>query len=164
MSFNFCPSCGQPVKAPLSSGRQFCSSCGWKTDPPVSPPARDYGYEAIDKVKAAFAVVAPKAEPPVPAPMPSPMPQLPQGSISQTVYINIPQAQNSLSGSTQGAALVLCLLGLFGIGGLHRFYVGKFGTGLIWLFTIGLFGIGTLIDLLVIAFGGFRDSQGRKLQ
>ena len=61
-------------------------------------------------------------------------------------------------------ALVLCIIGFVGIGGLHRFYVGKLGSGLIYLFTYGLFGIGTLIDLFSIIVGGFRDKYGFNLK
>ncbi|MDT7946334.1 MAG: TM2 domain-containing protein, partial [Cyanobacteriota bacterium PSP.bin.10] len=49
-----------------------------------------------------------------------------------------------------GSAYVLWILGLFGICGLHRFYLGRWRTGLLWLLTFGLLGIGQLLDLIWI--------------
>ncbi len=60
-------------------------------------------------------------------------------------------------------ALVLCIIGFFGLGGLHRMYVGKVGSGVLHLFTYGICGIGTIIDLISILSGGFRDSYGQPL-
>jgi TM2 domain-containing membrane protein YozV len=42
----------------------------------------------------------------------------------------------------------LWLLGWIGLGGLHRFYLGRPKTGLLYLFTLSLFGFGLLWDLV----------------
>lgn len=47
-------------------------------------------------------------------------------------------------------AYLLWFFGVFGILGLHRFYLGKAGTGIAWLFTGGLFGMGALYDLFAL--------------
>ena len=60
-------------------------------------------------------------------------------------------------------ALILCLLGFVGLGGLHRMYVGKVGSGILHFFTAGICYIGTIIDLIAILSGGFRDSYGQPL-
>ncbi|MCF2969766.1 TM2 domain-containing protein [Synechococcus sp. Nb3U1] len=49
-----------------------------------------------------------------------------------------------------GPAYVLWGLALFGICGIHRFYLGRWRTGLLWLCTFGLLGIGQVIDLVLI--------------
>ncbi|HEU5059002.1 MAG TPA: TM2 domain-containing protein [Kofleriaceae bacterium] len=45
-------------------------------------------------------------------------------------------------------AFGLWLACLFGLAGIHRFYLGRPVTGVIWLFTWGLLGIGQLVDLV----------------
>lgn len=60
-------------------------------------------------------------------------------------------------------ALILCIIGFFGFAGLHRMYVGKVGSGVLHLLTYGFCGIGTIIDLISILSGGFRDSYGKPL-
>ena len=47
-------------------------------------------------------------------------------------------------------AYLLWFLGIFGLLGLHRFYLGRHWTGLLWLVTGGLCGLGALIDLVLI--------------
>ena len=47
-------------------------------------------------------------------------------------------------------AYLLWLPSLFGVCGLHRFYLGKFGTGLLYFMTGGLFGLGTLYDAFTL--------------
>lgn len=56
------------------------------------------------------------------------------------------------------AALILCFM--LGSMGIHRFYVGKIGTGIVQLLTLGGLGIWTLIDLIMIAVGNFKDKDG----
>ena len=60
-------------------------------------------------------------------------------------------------------ALILCILGFFGIAGIHRMYVGKVGSGVLHFFTYGICVLGTIFDLIAILSGGFRDSYGMPL-
>ena len=54
----------------------------------------------------------------------------------------------------------LLLAILLGGLGIHRFYAGKIGTGIVMLLTFGGLGIWTLIDIIMIAVGNFKDSSG----
>ena len=72
------------------------------------------------------------------------------------------ERQYLYSSRSRTVALLLCFfLGIFGV---HRFYVGKIGTGILYFLTVGGFGIGWLIDMITIACGVFRDSQGYYLK
>jgi TM2 domain-containing membrane protein YozV len=42
--------------------------------------------------------------------------------------------------------LILCLLGLVGVAGIHRFVIGHIGMGILYFFTAGLCFIGTIVD------------------
>ena len=59
------------------------------------------------------------------------------------------------------AALLCFFIGFLGV---HRFYVGKVGTGILMIFTFGGVGIWTLVDLIMIITGSFKDKEDRKLQ
>lgn len=74
----------------------------------------------------------------------------------------IKTAPANASPKSRLAALLLCiLLPLVAINGAHRFYVGKIGTGILQLITLGGLGIWTLIDLILIIVGSFKDKEGR---
>jgi len=66
-----------------------------------------------------------------------------------------------VSDKSRTVALVLGLM--LGVFGAHRFYVGKIGTGLLMLCTAGGLGIWYLVDNIMIASGGFRDAEGRRV-
>jgi hypothetical protein len=64
--------------------------------------------------------------------------------------------------SSDKSRTITLVLGLMlGVFGAHRFYTGKIGTGLLMLCTMGGLGIWYLVDNIMIASGGFRDSEGR---
>jgi hypothetical protein len=72
-----------------------------------------------------------------------------------------PGRDEDRSAYTRLPVLVLCVF--LGWLGLHRFYVGKIGTGCLQLITLGGLGLWTLYDLILIVFGAFTDSAGRKI-
>lgn len=60
-------------------------------------------------------------------------------------------------------ALGLCILGIFGLAGIHRLYTGKVGSGICYLLTSGWFGIGTVYDIVQIVCGNYRCKDGSPL-
>lgn len=44
--------------------------------------------------------------------------------------------------------LITCIIGFFGVAGVHRFVLGHIGMGLLYLFTAGLCFIGTIVDVI----------------
>ena len=65
------------------------------------------------------------------------------------------------SDKSKKTALILCFIG---IGGLHDFYLGNYGKGILKLFTVNWFWVGTILDLIKIASGGYRDNAGAPLR
>lgn len=57
------------------------------------------------------------------------------------------------------AALLLCLF--LGPLGVHSFYAGKPLIGILQLITAGGCGIWSLIDLIMIIIGNYRDGEGK---
>ncbi len=65
---------------------------------------------------------------------------------------------------TKGGTAALCALGLLGCAGVHRFYTKDIAKGLLQLFTFGGFFIWTLIDLILILSGKFKNADGTYLK
>ena len=57
-------------------------------------------------------------------------------------------------------ALVLWLVGFFGMFGLQKFYVGKKQLALLHLVTMGFFYVGAILDFILILTGKFKDQYG----
>jgi TM2 domain-containing membrane protein YozV len=73
-------------------------------------------------------------------------------------------AKEKISDKSKTIALVFSIIGFLGVAGIHRFYVGKIGTGVLWLLTGGILGVGTLVDLIIIAMGNFKDKNNAFLR
>jgi TM2 domain-containing membrane protein YozV len=68
--------------------------------------------------------------------------------------------------SDKSLLIATILSGVFfftGLGGLHRFYIGKIGTGILMLLTLGGLGIWAIIDLIVLITGNFRDRDNNRI-
>lgn len=55
-------------------------------------------------------------------------------------------SSTALNYKNKKTGYILLGMGLIGLCGLHRIYLGKIGTGLIWFFTFGLLGWGQIYD------------------
>ena len=44
--------------------------------------------------------------------------------------------------------LIMCLVGLFLVPGLQRFFLDQIGMGILYLFTVGLCFVGSIVDLV----------------
>ena len=60
------------------------------------------------------------------------------------------------------ATVLLCQF--LGTLGMHRFYTGRVVSGIFQLLTFGGFGIWTLVDLIMIVSGDFKDQYNRPLE
>lgn len=58
--------------------------------------------------------------------------------------------KRNMKKKNKGVAYLFWLLGIFGLLGLQRFYLGKIGSGIIWLITWGVCGFGALYDLFTL--------------
>ena len=58
------------------------------------------------------------------------------------------------------AMLLAIFLGMFGA---HRFYTGRIASGILMALTLGGLGLWYLYDIILIASGSFRDTEGRLL-
>lgn len=65
--------------------------------------------------------------------------------------------------SERSRLVALLLAGILGVFGAHRFYVKRTNSGAVMALTLGGFGIWYVYDLIVIAGGGFRDAEGRRV-
>ena len=64
-------------------------------------------------------------------------------------------------GSDKSRAVALVVGSVLGIFGAHRYYVGKIGTGVLQTLTFGGCGLWWTYDMILLAFGSFRDADGR---
>ena len=69
-----------------------------------------------------------------------------------------------MSSKSTPIAFLLLMLTIFGIAGMHRFYVGKIKSGILYLLTLGFFGIGSSVDIIKMQRGTFTDKDGKPLQ
>ncbi|MGP1514977.1 MAG: TM2 domain-containing protein [Bacteroidales bacterium] len=70
---------------------------------------------------------------------------------------------NKSSGVNTRWLITLLLCFFAGSLGIHRFYNGKIVTGILMLITLGGLGFWSIIDLIIIVVGNFKDKYGNKI-
>ncbi len=68
---------------------------------------------------------------------------------------------DDLFASPKSRLTTILLAAVLGVFGAHRFYVGKTQSAVAMLLTLGGLGLWYVYDLIMIAAGSFRDSEGR---
>ena len=78
----------------------------------------------------------------------------------QQMQPGLMQMQPMQSDKNWVAVLLLGLLGIFGIAGIDRFYTGSILFGVLKLITFGGLGIWTIIDVILVVTGSYKDGNG----
>lgn len=130
-SGNFCPKCGKAVDSSTTGG--YAQQNPYANAQQNSAPQYQQPYQNTQQ----------------PYGQPNPYAQN---------YNYPPVNVGPISAKSRLTALLLCIF--LGTIGVHHFYVGRVGYGILYIFTFGLFGIGTLVDLILIATGSYKDSYG----
>ena len=60
--------------------------------------------------------------------------------------------------------ITLLLCWFLGVLGVHRFYTGHTMIGVLQLITLGGCGIWTIIDLIIIVMGNYKDADGNPIK
>ena len=89
--------------------------------------------------------------------------EIPAGSVNCECGGQAAVAQPAVSDGRKEWLVALLLSIFVGQLGVDRFYLGYVGLGILKLLTGGGLGIWWLIDVIMIATGSLKDSQGREL-
>ena len=149
-----CPKCG----GSSPDGSRFCTACGSALSTQAKCYCRNCGREVAEK--ALFCVGCGAA------------PRSGKNFCQSCSAATNPNAQICLKCGVRLSAaaaegkdwlltLLLCIF--LGFLGIHRFYTGHIVLGVLQLITAGGCGIWTLIDLILIASGAFKDKDGNDL-